>query len=347
MKRTVRTCIYLFFVGLFVACQSKNEQNSVEKEGGAIADQTTIVRNAGEPTNKLASRAWAAYCNAPGGNFDVITNHGAYVLSYCGTEGYYQYFFLKRLGEVGATQYEKMIVPKNPINPTDEYYGFPSFAGPSVKVVDVNGDDMQEIVIGIDVSGKSSGAGAEEDTYWDETFYEVYAFQQGKITLSPSLTQQYIAQSNKSTEGGEEGENTFDVSEFEEMQEKLALIQGNYVESVLKDNQLHYGTCFGLKMDIGKHNGKEHLGVWVDQSMDGYSLRVNRITGNVENETFQLFCHGPAAPGEDGFTLVDLELGIRDGVHYLKKGDTYFVLDTDKDKIPANPEECEEESEGP
>lgn len=303
--------------------------------------EDTLQMKEDEGFQQFLQRVWKTACPSIGqaednSNLIQTIDNQTYMFAYCGSEGNYTYLLLKQFGAFPAS-HSRLKPSTRKDNPTEKYYGFPNFGEPMPQVVDVNGDGRQELVIGVPVSGKASGAGAEAEEMWDETFYEVYQVKDSSVVKSPELTKQYVDALPK-----EKPSQPYELIEDAHIQLKFEDLKGNYIEASMIDEQLHWGKCGGHSILIDKKENSDTYAVWYNQILDGYYFRVNTITGDASTNTCELYCHAPA-PEEDGFIPVEIKYAVINDVHCLQIKDRYFMLDEDKHKVPEDTEECEEE----
>lgn len=333
----MRILTFIFLATLFfLGCQSAEEQTG--KSDSEEKFQKYISRKSNESTIEFAKRAWADFCEFPSSNKELIFNKKEYIFSYCGkgdeTE-WYQYLLLERKGS--TNNHKKLVFEKRKqVSELEKYYGFPAFVPTIVRGIDLNGDKQEELLIQIHVGGPSSGAGAEEQTYWDEDFYEVYELENDAFAFSKSLTAQYKKSLNSH-------QKSFDVSDNEGITNYLQPITGEYFAAKLIDGQAHWKECYGKRLEVSiKDDGAE---VWVDHGMDGFPLKINRIRGNGKG-VMDITCQRPIDYGGDEDKQEELSYQVKEKVHILTWGEDQYILLADKGKIPFNPEKCEDADEG-
>ena len=338
--------IFLFATLFLYSCQSSEEQSSkeetdkqVEKDSKSDKKVTqSILRKTTDSNIDLAKRAWASFCKFPSSNTDLILNKRECIFSYCSGESdsdWNQYLLLEKKGS--SKSYKKIVFKKRErVAKLEEYYGFPSFTPQLVRAIDINGDKQEEVLIQIHVSGKSSGAGAEEETFWDEDFYEVYELQKEEFVFSKVLTAQY-------TKSLASQQKSFDVSDIESTTKHLQPLLGEYFETAIINSKPHWKKCYGLRLEISiKEDAAQ---IWVDSGMDGYPLTIKQLKGDGQGKIY-LSCEAAANLGLSEDITKDFIYEAKDKLHWLIAGEAKYLLSTDQSKIPPNPNICEDADEG-
>ena len=320
---------------LLSACQSSDKPN--EDPNTADESDNELVKESGESIADFTKRAWKTVCPTVKGETEITINGTTYLTSFCGTEGNYQYLLLQADKDT-KNAYQRLSSEKHISDPVEQYYGFPNFSGPKFSAKDINQDGKQELLVEIEVTGKSSGAGADEESFWDESFFEVYELNEQELVFSKEMSTTYSKMMNQRVE----------LSDADGISAKLAEMAGNYINATMMSGELYWGACDVFRLDVGKHNGKETTGMWMDQGMDGFPLIVTRIKGNEATKTYTITYHTPDAPAadnEDGFESSTMTYQVIDDVHYFQLNDAEFYV-LEGDKILESPDDCESEEEG-
>ncbi len=323
MRHTIKLLFLSYIIIAVQACSSGSSNQSTESQ------ETTELTN-----TQIAEQNWKEFCNYPSGNEDIEINQSNCIISYCdgGYDGWNQYLLLVKQSD--GSYYKEVIEKRSSLpDETQEYYAFPVFTPSKFEAIDINKDGQEELLITISVTGKATGAGAEVEEYWDEEFYEVYAYENDKLVYSENLKNDYITSKETANFANEVDMNVYKIME------RLA---GDYVEAGQAEGELLYGKCGGINMSIGKFGNDRVYKLQFELLMDVYQIEVEDIVMEEANGNYVLFCKG-----NEYVEKFDIEVWEENGRTLHFTDGRYYIAAKDKDKFAQNTEECEEyESEG-
>jgi hypothetical protein len=356
MKKTAFFAFSIFFI-FAMACDSSEEQTVdtpdefyeetdyyIEPEGDMseegipeISDESneaTDVRKENERLTAFAERVWKHWCRYPGGNEEFELDGQTHVLSYCRSDdnNWFQYLLLKDIDGEGKN-YTRQAINRRTELPSelDDYYAFPSFTPETVKGIDLDNDGSEEILIGIHVTGKSTGATAPEDDYWDEFFYEVYDNFDGRIFYSQELTDTYNEMLN---------DWLVNAVATEEVSIVLSGLKGEFLPASMKNGELHWLKCGYRSAKIWLSG--ELCEVLFDEESGEVDLIPDLIEGNRKKGNYTMTCI-ERDPDGDGTIEITIEYLTKDGIRYLVKDKIYYyILAEDKEKVPVDTDGCED-----